>query len=126
MVLYKQYDDARFQAYKGGNWNNRLETFEFGNEALNVGGYSLSLKHTEVIYPEYDNSFCNKFMSLMNSVRFRNDNSIFKWLQSLNSMNYSHLLVVGEKGRALVEESFKIIENYGIMTYGKENEKQRN
>ena len=126
MVLYKQYDDARFQAYKGGNWNNRLETFEFGNAALNVGEYSLSLKHTEVIYPMYNNSFCNKFMSLMNSVRFRNDNSIFKCLQSLNSMNYFQLCVVGEKEKALIEECFKSIENYGIMTYGKENEKQRN
>ena len=126
MVLYKQYEETHFQAYKGGNWDGRLETFEFGNAVLQSGGYSVSYGYEEETYPMYNNRFCNQFMSFMNSIRFRNDSNMSQWLQSLNSMNYSLLLVVGEKGRALVEESFKIIENYGIMTYEKENEKQRN
>lgn len=62
----------------------------------------------------------------MNSVRFRNDKDMSDWFQILNSTNFYRLYTFNEKDGVIVENCFKEIENYGTMTKGNRNEKQRN
>ena len=120
MVLYKQYDGKTFQAYKNGEWkDNQLVTFTFGDNIQTTSGYPFSYKNMNSTYSMYNNSFCDKFTSFMNSVRFRNDRGVYNWFQTLNSRYFYHLYVLGEKDRETVEKCFKTIENYGTMT--KEN-----
>lgn len=126
MVFYKQYDEAHFQAYKGGNWDGQLEIFEFGNVVSNVGEHLFPYKSIEVRCPIYNNSFCNQFVVLMNSVRFRNEINLLHWLQSLNGMSNTRLFDVKGKGSALFEGWLAKIDNYGMMLYENNNEKQRN
>ena len=127
MVLYKQYEEAYFQAYKEGMWNNNPpETFKFGDNVLTTSGYPFSYEQINASYPLYNNSFCNKFTSFMNSVRFRNDKDMSDWFQILNSTNFYRLYTFNEKDGVIVENCFKEIENYGTMTKGNRNEKQRN
>lgn len=127
MVLYKQYEEAYFQAYKEGMWNNNPpETFKFGDNVLTTSGYPFSYEQINASYPLYNNSFCNKFTSFMNSVRFRNDKDVSDWFQILNSTNFYRLYTFNEKDGVIVENCFKEIENYGTMTKGNRNEKQRN
>lgn len=127
MVLYKQYYDKEFQEYKAGKWNdNRLKTFTFGGNVHEIAGrysYPFCYSNGEELYPQYNNDFCNKFTSFMNSVRYRNDNSVFAWFQRLNSTSFYHLYVVDEKSKADVDKCFNTIENYGTASYGKQNEK---
>lgn len=119
MVLYKQYEEAYFQAYKEGMWNNNPpETFKFGDNVLTTSGYPFSYEQINASYPLYNNSFCNKFTSFMNSVRFRNDKDVSDWFQLLNSTNFYRLYALNEKDSASVEKCFKEIENYGTMTKG--------
>ena len=127
MVLYKQYEEAYFPAYKEGMWNNNPpETFKFGDNVLTTSGYPFSYEQINASYPLYNNSFCNKFTSFMNSVRFRNDKDVSDWFQILNSTNFYRLYTFNEKDGVIVENCFKEIENYGTMTKGNRNEKQRN
>ena len=119
MVLYKQYEEARFQEYKNGAWkDNQLETFKFGDNIQTTSGCTFSYKNMNDTYSIYNNNFCNKFTSFMNSVRFRNDRGVYNWFQILNSKYFYHLYVFDEKDRANIEECFKTIENYGTMTKG--------
>lgn len=119
MILYKQYEEAYFQAYKEGIWNNNPpKTFNFGDKIQPSGEYPFSYGEISASYPLYNNSFCNKFTSFMNSVRFRNDRGVYNWFQILNSKYFYHLYVFDEKDRANIEECFKTIENYGTMTKG--------
>ena len=119
MVLYKQYDEARFQEYKNGTWkDNQLETFKFGDNIQTTSGYTFSYKNMNDTYSMYNNNFCNKFTSFMNSVRFRNDRGVYNWFQILNSSNFYPLYTLNEKDSITVEECFKEIENYGTMTNG--------
>lgn len=98
MVLYKQYEEAYFQAYKEGMWNNNPpETFKFGDNVLTTSGYPFSYEQINASYPLYNNSFCNKFTSFMNSVRFRNDKDMSDWFQILNSTNFYRLYTFNEK-----------------------------
>ncbi len=64
MMLYKQFDEGLFQAYKTGRWNhNCLITFEFGDDILITTQESAHYMDVEIVYPKYDNNFCNKFIS---------------------------------------------------------------
>ena len=117
MVLYKQYEEKIFQAYKEGDWyDNPPETFDFGDNIQTTSEHAFS--YTDTTYSIYNNGFCNKFTSFMNSVRFRNDKLVSDWFQILNSKYFYHLYVFDEKDRANIEECFKTIENYGTMTKG--------
>lgn len=52
MVLYKQYEEAYFQAYKEGMWNNNPpETFKFGDNVLTTSGYPFSYEQINASYP---------------------------------------------------------------------------
>lgn len=119
MVLYKQYEEKNFQAYKEGEWNNNPpKTFKFGDNIMTTGGYPFSYREMSTSYPLYNNDFCNKFTSFMNSVRFRNNEVTFNWFQKLNSANFYRLYTFNEKDSVTVENCFKEIENYGTMTKG--------
>ena len=119
MVLYKQYEEARFQEYKNGAWkDNQLETFKFGDNIQTTSGCTFSYKNMNATYSMYNNNFCNKFTSFMNSVRFRNDRGVYNWFQILNSSNFYRLYTLNEKDSVTVENCFKEIENYGTMTKG--------
>ena len=127
MVLYKQFEEKNFQAYKEGEWNNNPpKIFKFGDNIMTTGGYPFSYREMSTSYPLYNNDFCNKFTSFMNSVRFRNNEVTFNWFQKLNSANFYRLYTFNEKDSVTVENCFKEIENYGTMTKGNRNEKQRN
>ena len=119
MVLYKQYEEKNFQAYKEGEWNNNPpKIFKFGDNIMTTGGYPFSYREMSTSYPLYNNDFCNKFTSFMNSVRFRNNEVTFNWFQKLNSANFYRLYTFNEKDSVTVENCFKEIENYGTMTKG--------
>ena len=119
MILYKQYEEAYFQAYKEGIWNNNPpKTFNFGDKIQPSGEYPFSYGEISASYPLYNNSFCNKFTSFMNSVRFRNNKAALNWFQILNSTNFYRLYTLNEKDSVTVENCFKEIENYGTMTKG--------
>ena len=127
MVLYKQYEETNYQAYKEGRWNNTLlETFNFGDKIRISGEYSFPYGEVGTSYPWYNNSFSNKFTSFMNSVRFRKNKTVLNWFQILKNRNIYQLYTLNEKDSVTVEDNFKEIENYGTMTKGKSNEKQRN
>ena len=119
MVLYKQFEEKNFQAYKEGEWNNNPpKIFKFGDNIMTTGGYPFSYREMSTSYPLYNNDFCNKFTSFMNSVRFRNNEVTFNWFQKLNSANFYRLYTFNEKDSVTVENCFKEIENYGTMTKG--------
>ncbi len=127
MVLYKQYDETNYQAYKEGRWNNTpFETFNFGDKIQLSGEYSFPYGEVGSSYPWYNNSFSNKFTSFMNSVRFRKNKTVLNWFQILKNRNIYQLYTLSENDSVTVEDNFKEIENYGTMTKGKSNEKQRN
>ena len=119
MVLYKQYEEKNFQAYKEGEWNNDSpKTFNFGDKIQPSGEYPFSYGEIRASYPLYNDSFCNKLTSFMNSVRFRNNKAALNWFQILNSTNFYRLYTLNEKDSVTVENCFKEIENYGTMTKG--------
>ena len=127
MVLYKQYNQVHFRAYQGGKqYDNELEVFDFGGNIQINSSHPFQYGQITLSYPNYNNTFCNQFTSLMNSIRFRNNSSIFDWFQTLNSMKFYHLHVLDEKNRNIIEEYFNVIENYGTMENGNSNEEQRN
>lgn len=119
MVLYKQYEEKNFQAYKEGEWNNNSpKTFNFGDKIQPSSEYPFSYGEIRASYPLYNDSFCNKLTSFMNSVRFRNNKAALNWFQILNSTNFYRLYTLNEKDSVIVENCFKEIENYGTMTKG--------
>ena len=124
MVLYKQYCEKEFQAYKEGKWDdNKFISFMFGDNIRITSGLSVTYGNMADSYPNYDNNFCNKLTSFMNSVRYRNNKAMYAWFQELNSSNFNHLYVVDEKSRAEVDKCFNTIENYGTASYGGKDEK---
>lgn len=125
MMLYKQYEEINFQAYRIGIWkNDQPQIFNFKNSTRSAREYSFSYGGINSTYPMYENNFCNMFTSYMNSVRFRNDSKVFNWFRLLNSQNFYHLYICDEKDREIVENSFKKIENYGNMASDNKNERQ--
>lgn len=124
MVLYKQFEETNFHAYNKGEWNNDpLNTFVFGDNILKTSGFPFSYDNINMSYPIYNNNFCNKFMSFMNIVRFRNNKDVSNWLLMLNSRNFYHLYTFSEKDNVTVEKYFKEIENYGITARDNQNKK---
>ena len=125
MMLYKQYEETHFHAYKNGDWeNSHLETFEFEINILST--YELPFRSVNLVYPIYSNKFCNNFTSRMNCIRFRNNKNILDRFAVLNNTEYLHLYLISDKNRNVIEDCFKEIENCGTMVYVNKNEKQRN
>ena len=127
MVLYKQYNQVHFRAYQEGKqYDNELEVFDFGGNIQINSSHPFHYGQITLNYLNYNNTFCNQFTSLMNSIRFRNNSGMFNWFQALNRMNFYHLHVPDEKNKNTIDQYFDLIENYGTMTKGNSNEKQRN
>ena len=124
MMLYKLYEEQRFQNYKKGEWNhNSFLTFKFGDNIQITGQESVSYMGTKLSVPKYNDDFCNKVSLFMNSVRYRNDSSLCHWFQTLNSYSFYHLYVCGEGNRDMVEKCFNEIDIYGIINNGNKDER---
>lgn len=122
MMLYKQYEETHFHAYRNGDWeNSHLETFEFEINILST--YELPFRSVNLVYPIYSNKFCNNFTSRMNCIRFRNNKNILDRFAVLNNTEYLHLYLISDKNRNVIEDCFKEIENCGTMVYVNKNEK---
>ena len=69
MVLYKQYEETKFQAFQKGMWeNNALELFNFGEHAAIITRIEFFYDLVNTIYPVYSNNFCNNFNSYIDDI----------------------------------------------------------
>lgn len=124
MMLYKLYEEQKFQNYKKGEWKqDSFLTFKFGDSIRIIGQESARYLGAAISFPRYNDDFCNKFSISMNSIRFRNDTNLFNWFQTMNSRNFYHLYVCGEQDRAMVEKCLNEIEICGIMNNGDKDER---
>lgn len=114
MLLYKQYDPTEFLLYKfGKDDSGKDDSVNFTRLTFPENIREYDWHHDSgLIFYIYDNQICSTFSLFINLVKFRNDNKVAWWLQSINSANYYHFYTWSDKSKEFAENYLHLIDYY--------------